>query len=73
MATLIERIKKEAEQLTSEELLTLIDEFVHQLLRKQNSTEDKLDLNGLYGTGKGIWQDEDPQEYINRLREDRFL
>jgi hypothetical protein len=29
------------------------------------------DLNDLYGAGKGIWENDDAQEYVNRAREER--
>ena len=72
MATILEKIKKEAEKLTSEELLKLVDEFIHRLLEKQIAKHDKFDLNRVYGLGKGLWRDEDAQDYVIRLREDRF-
>lgn len=72
MQTILERIKKEAEKLTSEELLKLVDEFIHRLIEKQITKGEKLDLNKLYGLGKGLWRDENAQDYVTRLREDRF-
>jgi len=42
-----------------------------QRLEKSTRTRKKLDWNKLYGLGKGLW-DEDAQEYVNRLREDRL-
>lgn len=39
---------------------------------KRDDLPRQLDWQGLYGLGKGLWADEDAQEYINRLREDRL-
>ncbi len=72
MSTAIERIKKEAETLTSDELLKLIDELVHRLLKGKGKSSKKADLNRLYGLGKGLWQGMDAQDYVNQLRQDRF-
>jgi hypothetical protein len=41
-------------------------------LRKSGITaKTELDWKALYGLGKGLWKDEDAQEYVNRLREER--
>ena len=52
--------------------MKLVDEFIHRLLEKQIAKHDKFDLNRVYGLGKGLWRDEDAQDYVIRLREDRF-
>ncbi|HEC79525.1 MAG TPA: hypothetical protein ENI34_10385 [candidate division WOR-3 bacterium] len=72
MATILERIKREAEKLTPEELLKLVDEFIHRLLEKQTVKHNKFDVNRVYGLGKGLWHNKDVQDYVIRLREDRF-
>ncbi len=42
-------------------------------IRKAEGAERKeLDWNKLYGLGKGLWNGEEAQEYVNRLREDRI-
>jgi hypothetical protein len=33
--------------------------------------KDSLDWNELYGLGKGLWENKDAQQYINKLRKDR--
>jgi hypothetical protein len=72
MPTTIERIKKEAEMLTSDELLKLIDELIHRLLKGRGKSSQKSNLNRLYGLGKGLWKGIDAQDYVNQLRQDRF-
>ena len=34
-------------------------------------TKKGQDWKPLYGLGKDLWKDEDAQEYVNQLREDR--
>ncbi|MEO0107365.1 MAG: hypothetical protein ABIL46_08560 [candidate division WOR-3 bacterium] len=72
MPTAIDRIKKEVEMLTKDELLKLIDELIHHLLKKKNKKVRRFDFNRLYGSGKGIWKGTDAQDYVNQLRKDRF-
>jgi len=67
----LEKIEKEAEELTPQEQLKLVERLIHKL-RKTGIVERKsFDWNQLYGLGKGIWEGEDAQEYVNKLREER--
>ncbi|MFQ6091357.1 MAG: hypothetical protein ACE5OR_01545 [bacterium] len=69
---MLEKIRREAQTLTHEEQLRLVEKLIHQL-RETVSTDGKsLDLSNLYGLGKGLWKGEDAQEYVNGLREDRI-
>ena len=68
----LEKIEKEAERLTPQEQLKLVERLVHQLMKTGLIIKKELDWNNLYGLGKGIWKGEDAQEYVNRLREDRI-
>lgn len=67
----LERIEKAAEALSPQELLKLVERLVQKLRRSDLMMENELDWNGLYGLGKGLWEGEDAQEYINHLREER--
>jgi hypothetical protein len=71
MKTSLEKIKKEAEKLKTEEKLKLIESLIRQLRQRRDSQKKGLDLSTLYGLGKGLWDGEDAQDYVNRLREDR--
>ena len=71
MKSLLEKLKKDAEKLGSEEQLKLVENLIRQLRQKGLSQNKGLDLSALYGLGKGIWNGEDAQDYVNRLREDR--
>ena len=68
----VENITKQAENLSLSEHIELIDILVHRLHDKSGTMPKPLDWEGLYGLGKGLWADEDVQEYVNRLREDRL-
>lgn len=64
-------IEKGIAFLTPEEQLKLVEQVIRQLRKKTHVQKKKLDIDKLYGLGKGLWDDEDAQEYVNRLREDR--
>ena len=66
-----ENIEKEIENLTPQEQLKLVERVAHQLRKTVLVPEKELDLNKLYGLGKGLWKGEDAQEFVNRLREER--
>ncbi len=69
----LEKIEKEIERLTPQEQLKLVERLAHQLRKTGLTIKKELDLNKLYGLGKGLWKgEEDAQEYVNRLREDRI-
>jgi len=67
----LEKIGKEIERLAPQEQLKLVEKVIHQLRKGRKTTERELDWDRLYGLGKGLWDGEDAQEYVNRLREDR--
>jgi len=71
MTAILTKIKNEAKRLTPDELLQLVDELIHELLVKRSDKDERLDWKGLYGLGKGLWKNEDAQDYVSRLREDR--
>jgi len=53
-------------------VVSLIGCIVRQFMESDLSEERELDWKKLYGLGKGLWKGEDPQDYVNRLREDRL-
>jgi hypothetical protein len=68
---LIEIIEKQAAKLSLHEHIKLMEALTHQLREKSLSTQQKLEWEELYGLGKGLWDNEDAQDYVTRLREDR--
>lgn len=69
--TTIEKIEKQIEKLPHQDQLKLVEKLVHHLRKTELNALNQLDLSNLYGLGKGLWVNEDAQEYVNRLREDR--
>jgi len=64
-------IEKQAAKLSLQEHIELIDKLTHQLKGKSINLNNKTDWKSLYGLGKGIWGNEDAQDHVNQLREDR--
>lgn len=65
----LEEIERQIEKLSPEDQLKLVEKLAHQL--RKTGLMKKHDLSQLYGLGQGLWVNEDAQEYVNRLREDR--
>jgi hypothetical protein len=64
-------IEKEAAKLSLEDHIKLIERLARRLREKSAAAGNGLDWSKLYGLGKGLWEDQDAQEYVNILREDR--
>lgn len=71
-ASTLGKIEKEIEQLSPKDQLKLVEKLAHQLRKSGITRKRELDWKDLYGLGKGLWKDEDAQEYVNRLREERM-
>lgn len=67
----LKKIENAARELPPQEQLKLLEILVKQLRKTGISTKKEVGLDELYGIGKDLWAEEDAQEYINRLREDR--
>jgi len=67
----IEEIKEKIENLPVDKQLELIEKIIQHIRSKELSKEECLDWKKLYGLGKGVWDDEDAQEYVNQIREER--
>ena len=70
-ATALEKITKELEKLPPTDQLKLVERLARQLRKTRLGMKKQLDLRKLYGLGKGLWDGEDAQSYVNRMREDR--
>ena len=70
-ATTLVKIEKEIERLSPKDQLKLVEKLAHQLRKSKITSKRELDWKGLYGLGKGLWNGEDAQDYVNRLREER--
>lgn len=67
----VESISRQAENLPLPDYIDLIERLVHRLHEKCGLQTAEHDWDDLYGLGKGLWNDEDAQNYVERLREDR--
>ena len=64
------RIERELEALSLRDKEKLLSRLI-QRLRQRERRGASRDWVKLYGIGKGIWNGEDAQDYVNRIREDR--
>ena len=69
--TPLEIIKKQTAKLSLHEHIKLLETLTRQLREKSNSARQDLDWSELYGLGQGLWNQEDAQDYVDRMREDR--
>lgn len=67
----LEKIEKQIESLTPKDQLKLVEKIAVLLRKSGLAAKRELEWSGLYGLGKGLWNDEDAQSYVDRLREDR--
>lgn len=66
----LEKIEQEAFHLNPKEQLQLIEKLIRELKQK-TAVGQSLDWKTLYGLGRGLWKNQDAQDYVNQLREDR--
>lgn len=74
VTTILERAQQEALKRMAYRQAKPMSELVREALARyisQESNSSGGDLMSLRGAGKGVWN-EDAQEYINKLREDRL-
>jgi hypothetical protein len=71
-ATHLEKIEHQIMQLPVYEQTHLIERITAQLRCVRAKSRIALNLSDLYGMGKGIWREDDAQEYVNRVREERI-
>ena len=69
--TSLETIEKQAAKLSIQDHIKLMEVLARQLRGKSISAQQLLDWASLYGLGKGLWSNQDAQDYVNSLREDR--
>ena len=68
----LERIEREVEKLAPREQLRLVEILIHRIRISESVSKKELTWEKLYGIGKRLWEDEDAQEYVNNLRENRI-
>ncbi len=67
----LENIEKEIVNLSPNEQLKLVEKIAYLLRKRGVGQTEELDWENLYGSGKELWNSEDAQDYVNRLRENR--
>jgi len=68
----LQEIEKNIEKLDPQDQLKLMEKIAHLLTKSDLIKKKELDWNELYGLGKGLWNGEDAQGYVNRSREERI-
>ena len=69
--TPLEIIKKQSAKLSLHDHIELLELLARQLREKSSSARQELDWSELYGLGKGLWDQEDAKDYVDRIKEDR--
>ena len=69
--TPLEIIKKQTAKLSLHDHIELLETLTRRFREKSNSARQDLDWSELYGLGKGLWNREDAQDYVDRTTEDR--
>ena len=68
----LEKIESQIMSLPVSEQIHLIERIARRVRSVQTKSGITLNWNDLYGTGKGIWEGDDAQDYVNRVREERI-
>ena len=66
--SLVRKIEEELEGLSAQERLELLERLIRKL--RKGRDQEEVSWKELYGLGQGLWE-EDAQEYVDVLREDR--
>ena len=68
----LEKIESQIMSLPISEQIHLIERIARRVRSVQTKSGTTLNWNDLYGMGKGIWREDDAQDYVNRAREERI-
>jgi hypothetical protein len=69
--SLLQTIEEEAAKLSLRDHIKLMEALARQLREKSESAKQGLNWSAMYGIGKGLWDKQDAQDYVDGLREDR--
>jgi hypothetical protein len=67
MQTNIDNIWQETRKLSRYEKMALLEKLIHQLRIDENTHEESIKWEQMYGIGKGLWNI-DAQEYVDKIR-----
>ena len=65
----LQKIEEELSSLPPTEQLRLMERLIHRM--RKTKRKDVTSWDELYGLGKGVWDGQDAQEYVDEIREDR--
>jgi len=68
----LEKIESQIMNLPVSEQINLIERIAKRVRAVQTKSVMALNWSDLYGMGKGIWREDDAQDYVNRAREERI-
>jgi hypothetical protein len=68
----LEKIESQIMNLPVSEQIYLIERIARRVRAVQTKSGIALNWSDLYGMGKGIWRENDAQDYVNRAREERI-
>lgn len=68
----LEKIESQIINLPVSEQILLIERIARRVRSVQIKSGIALNWSDLYGMGKGIWREDDAQNYVNRAREERI-
>ncbi len=69
---IIQKLEDEISSLSRDEKLALLRKLTKELEGTTNTSKSISDFRGIYGSGRGLWDDLDAQEYVNLIRQDRL-
>jgi hypothetical protein len=68
----LDKIESQIMNLPVSEQIHLIERIARRVRTVQTKSGMTLNWKDLYGAGKGIWEGDDAQDYVNRAREERI-
>ncbi len=68
----LENIESQIMNLPVSEQIHLIERIARLVRTVQAKSGITLNWKDLYGTGKGLWDEDDAQDYVNRARSERI-
>jgi hypothetical protein len=69
--SILQTIEEKAAKLSLRDHIKLMEALARQLREKSESAKQGLNWSAMYGIGKGLWDKQDAQDYVDGLREDR--
>ncbi len=68
----LKRIEKEIKRLSAQDQLRLVEKLAILLRQSGIDAKKEKDWRALYGLGKGLWEEQEVQDYVSGLRDERI-